>query len=465
MWAKNLSDKELRKTCRSLGVKGYTGMTREQMAKECILKLSKEQKLERCIRSNPSKRSVEMTLDEIDECARKATVDNHFEPITLSYATTSGNAKCKTPRSVDNDTFNDCPLFFRVGDDGCCHPSAKAKFKAIGLVAISTSFMASEIRKTLEVESVDSVRSQLKVTTLEESEVEGLVSSYTEGEKTLNDWVGTVQMTQKDLLFTLNIARKIKEEFATQLKATTEMFSNLSEERVVATVHEEERSRVWSFLKSVGSYAGWASGKILTFIGLAFRKLIAAGFDVVKYIVSHPQSARLFTFIALKYKQRICREVSIYMGKGKVTGMWDRIKGSVAEVNSYITHGLFEAIATVVSSQSLWSSMSGVINSCMSSVFVAVPELSRLIPVFGGVLSVSMSILHDTVTVAFQAGLYEKALSDTTTYVIELLDVFDCVKEYATTEEEVQIITKKYKRVDPFAVKTPTRDEVEEELQ
>lgn len=89
-----------------------------------------------------------------------------FDQITKSNLRVCGKCtgKNKCP-DVKNDTFNDCPPFYRRvkngKEEGCCAPSAIAKLKAVAKLPIASKLLYNRFKEILNVQSSKALKSEL----------------------------------------------------------------------------------------------------------------------------------------------------------------------------------------------------------------------------------------------------------------------------------------------------------------
>lgn len=251
-WAKNRDEKELRQVCRFLKIPGYTGFSREKMIQVCDFQKSgqnmKKEELLASVKSQipdhlPAAERValekgilELDIDEL--------VDRVLSRRLVKYYTMLDEANkrlCKTctdPKSkcpdIRNDTFNDCPPFYRRAkggkQDGCCVPSKKSKLKAVLRLPLAANVMYKKFLSIMEVQKTTELLKELEKTNMTDEEKKFVSTSYKTGTQELKQWYDSEKMSTRDAAFVLNITKAIQKSFQSNFEDLMKMMKQQQKE-------------------------------------------------------------------------------------------------------------------------------------------------------------------------------------------------------------------------------------------
>lgn len=167
-------------------------------------------------------------------------------------------------------------------------------------------------------------------------------------------------------------------------------------------------------------------------LGNIMWKLIKQGFDLVKYVMTQPSTARIICYLALTVKRRICRELSIYLGlleykeKSISERAWDQASQLAAHGKEYMLHAATTFMNTKFND--LWDTMSGIVKMGFVSVISFIPGISALGPAINIMVDAISSIAKESTKFAVETTLYTEQVGGTFRYLLELFNPADCLE-------------------------------------
>lgn len=476
-WAQGKTDKDIRMMCRLLKVPGYSGMNRKKMIEECSYTRANpgknnDQMKKLCEAVQPKLNTTGFSPAQYEKCVIDYKLQTGRDGIQRPYDT----LECASPGvrpSVDNDSYNDCPLFYRRGNDpsmakqlkgkikknqeNCCFKSAKARLKAAVRAPLAAKVLYEEFTERMGVASREDLENQLDDTTFSQSEKEEIMNNHEEGQTELRQWIEGLNLEKRDYAFMLNVGKIMKDQFTAQFQ---EIITSL--EDIKGNVNEiqkklaSEESLLGKILSKVGSAIGWAVGQLYKVISWSVSTLAKMGFNLVKFIITNPHTAKIMAFIALRMKKRICKELSIYMGLyqyKKKAGILEKAYEKAGDLADIAKAGLPGVVSSFVNGSkfdSMWSTLSAGVSAGFSTVLGAIPVISKSVPVIGGIIEVGMDIAKDAVKFSTEVAMYEQDVTGTFGYIIEIIDLSECIKVHEVEEEEVAEIQKKAEVIQQY---------------
>lgn len=484
LWAQGKSDADLRQVCKVLKVPGYSTMRREELISACTpgsksSRIRAEDVKNLCLKWNPSVNDRFFT----DEDYQKCYADSKLKDIKKEDERVAKSKTCSYPSKVPQksyDTFNDCPMFYRRGTDPkikasmkvkpgeeeCCFPSRQAKLKAVFRAPVAAKALYNEFLDRFGVGTVEELEEEVQNSKFSSDEKTEIVESYKEDVKDLQLWVEGLNLSKRDHAFMMSVGKMIKDQFAANLKEAMDDLNQIKSGVVdIQQKLSNEQSFLGKLMSKVGSAVGWVAGQVYKVISWSVTTLATLGFNLIRYILTNPRTAKIMAFIALRIKKRICKEVSIYVGMyvyKKESGILDKITEGVASAAEAAKQGLPGIVANFVNGSkfdTLWGSLTDTITSGFSSVLGAVPVISKSVPVVGGLVELGMDIAKESVRFATEVAMYEKDVTGTVGHIIELIDLTECIKVQEVEKQEVEEVEKKAKAIQSLV--DPALREVE----
>ena len=213
------------------------------------------------------------------------------------------------------------------------------------------------------------------------------------------------------------ISKRMSDEFGVQLR---ERFHELEIQKLSSPQGEEAQSSSSLLWNIVGKL--WTGIKAL---GYCLTTLLGWGFDIVKYILSHPRTAKILGHIALRYKRALCREMSLKLAlhavsqEGVVKHGYDLFKLTwYNTVSSYFQSTKFD---------DAFSSIQNTITAGLSSMLSMVPVFSASVPVIGVLVSMFGDMMKETTRFAVEVSVYEADVAQSFAQVMELFDLRSCL--------------------------------------
>ena len=224
-WAAKIPLKDLRTLCRWHDIRGTSVMNRKTLIDRCaashhierLRSLSNIQLRGVCTSSTLPLVPKNATREKLLECAaisearlKRAELDStYYSSMQCPLPDSKGAARRAVKPSVENDTFNDCPSFYRrefktqkERDDakagrvdaagrpfgGCCVPDPRSRFLAAARVSVAASRFNDIIRRNLQVATLETLNSALDLTELTEEAKALLRQDNKEANLDLNDY-------------------------------------------------------------------------------------------------------------------------------------------------------------------------------------------------------------------------------------------------------------------------------------
>lgn len=297
------------------------------------------------------------------------------------------------------------------------HPSEEVKgMEEDELVDCIVNGRVARLMAVMGTVSAKQFEAELDKTELSEQDKKSLLKSHRESEAALVDFMNR----QKDLddnteTIVLAIAGNFKTQFSSEL---TEFFKSF--QQLVVNEKPAAKKEGKSWYDTLGEWMWWLLGK---------------GFDLARYILTNPATARITAFIALKVKRRICMEISLYIGllKYEQNAKFSESAAATLEDIGQNARELLPTIATKFMNgpgfSNLWDSTATIVKAGISGAVKSVPVVGGAI---GGIADVvidgTLAVGKEAAEFAIQVSLYETQVGDTGKYLIELFDVTNCIK-------------------------------------
>ena len=442
LWSRGKSMKQLRQICRTLGVSAPEQYKRKDIVNVCdYMQKYPDTKLEvlkhKCGDPNITDK------DDLVKCVVEKRVKSWSDIRTKKY----GNLKCGTGEiipSVENDTFNDCPMFHRVNDDtGCCKKSMQAKFKAVANVARATH----SFRSILKVPSRERMISEMEKTTLTPKEKTKMMEEYETGSRSLDEWI------RSDIS---PLGEREKAVIMTIMSTSQRIFTQNMKEYLDEFMTNQDNNRE----DDQGLFSWMVKGALRGLWG-ALKMLANAGISLLWFITTNPHTAKIMGIVIKKVKKRMCRQLSIQLGHityietRKVT-MGETVAKEIKNVGSYAKEMLPGLI-------SKWTSGSGYDKAYDSTIGAAMGTLGGLsasvlssIPGIGGAVNFMTNqvneVMKESMRLGLEVAMYEKDLTESFGILIEIMDISDCI-----AVQEVERIKGEAEKDDTPRLPTPDK--------
>lgn len=479
-WARDKTDPELRSICRVLKVPGYTGMNRTTMIASCNL-MDVENKtraqlvglsIAQLPLNEPHRATAVTNIRKLPtDRLVKRVVDHKVNIFHNELEKKYDNLSCPPPLqkpTVRNDTFNDCPPFFRRNStNDCCEYSAKAKTKARLRAPITARVLYTHFQDSMNIQKRVDLEKELQKSQIPDKERSKLMNEYDKAEKETSRWLQKQNLGKHDYAFVVGVGQVLRRywerAFDEALEALKES-ETLDDQKIIkgqriqnlekiTTKQEDKWSQllggVQSALGTVTTWSKYILTKVFSIAGWAFQQLISIGFNVMTYIFKHPRTAKLMAYLALQIKKQLCREISIALGKyryKKAQGWFDSVKeaakDNVLAMYEYVTviaPGLVSDFIKSPKFDALFTRLSGVITTGFTAVLTLVPFVGPYSTIVTSILQIAFAALKDSSRDAIDVAMYKTDVSGSFSYVIELLDFRQCIAEQEITEEEMVI--------------------------
>lgn len=261
--------------------------------------------------------------------------------------------------------------------------------------------------------------------------------------------------TDGDKLFLMTITTWIKMLFKQQLDNVSRLIIQLSKATVESFDETELENEVQKINKS-GSW--WQSAKSffkklydlfnsrpVHLIFWIMKTIVSKFISLSKFVFSNPKTTRILAIIAIRYKEALCKELSIWLNFYKVKNNNAFDWGNIAQLKDVFFANLFERVQVFTESEqfdTVWNSTALILSSAslflmpgiglgvLTSIFEK-PVIQQFLVTFNESLKIS-------VRTAIQMTSYLGEMKESWKLLFDAINFQDCIHPVILTPEELK---------------------------
>lgn len=304
------------------------------------------------------------------------------------------------------------------------------------LVACIVNRKAVEYMTAMQTQTYDEFKKDVDNMKLPDGEKKRLLTNHQEGEALVEQFFNKQKELDDDKSFAtvMTISKHMRKEFAAQVKEFVDGLKDAVGDEDRVSEKKLQDSSYWSKL-------GNAAVDVFKAVGSLLWWLLKQGFDLIKYILTQPATAKCLAFVSLKIKRRLCREISLYIGVLKyeeATSTVERVKDAAKDALENVSESVKVALPQIAEKfmntgfESLWDSSSAVLKAGLIGGVSLLPYGGAAASVAGLIVDGLSAAGKEAAQFAIETAIYEKNVGDTGKYLIELIDITGCIQRGTT---------------------------------
>jgi len=280
---------------------------------------------------------------------------------------------------------------------------------------------------------------------LDTTQKKNILINYQQGNEELSQFFAQQSMDDKTFEFVTTVSTQLQQIFRRDIKEMLVLMQSIKSDTVATGAVVNANGNFSSSSSTVPVPPGF-SNAIRQMLKATATNLVSgvkhafwSSVDVISYILKNPHSARILALCSLMMKRKLCRQISIKLGffeyrKAKTT--WEKASEYVGNSVTLLTEMIPEVTQTFLNGPRFTEMMAS-IKSYSGAPFKA---FLSCIPFVGGVSGFFFDFIFDVMAEsareALEISLFTESVTKTGSYVIELLDITNCIQHQIVDEDE-----------------------------
>ena len=296
---------------------------------------------------------------------------------------------------------------------------------------------------------------------LKSNEKARVISTVLEGENRLRDHLEKANYDENTQELLMDLVLRMQRGFAVSLEKRIKLLQethkptpeeeklagatsvpyNSNETNINSTQNRENTSISSSsfFSSSSSNWSSWFWFGAKLWQGVT--SLLAKGLNIVNFIISHPQTARMLLIVAEQIRDRLCREISMSLGlvglrsKKPWTEVINDFLSSSSEIAQEVVFLGAQRLLTGPKFDDLWNGLGGL----MSATFAALTAgFSVYLPGFSVLGDLCISTLKEASRDTAELYFFQKTINENFGHFLGILNIRKCLQTQFLTQEQIE---------------------------